>query len=1095
MVLFVSECEKNSIKKTCRVLDAFANRVGQRTWRTFITMEGLSAVKKLLKKTASRNTAIACHWIRRRNQSELLWTIGNKDKFNSQGEIPVNFTEKEIINTKWENDWIYLPLIKALTAMSALFHDWGKSSKHFQNKLKNNNEIDPIRHEWISYILLNAFVQTSKNNTSDEPWLMNLIDGKIDKEKIINFLKNYNYIQDTILPPAATLISWLIITHHKLPSLELKKAKDYREDNSIKSINDFFQIISKKWGYENSTESFKLEFPEGFLEKSHHWRRTLQKWASKTKDCLPLLQKCMSDGAWLIILHHARLSLMLGDHFFSSEPADLKWETNSQLYANTEKYQLKQKLDEHLVGVTKEALRISHSLPRMESQLPFLDLDNTHKLNKNSPKNFKWQDNVISDINDWKKETEILTKEKQYGFFGINMASTGTGKTFANAKIMASLSENKLRYTLALGLRTLTLQTGDEYRNRINIDKRTTAVQIGSKAVMELHEKNLHINKKEQIEELVKQGSESLENLLEEDIDYDDHNELEKTALSIALKDKKHKHFLYSPILICTIDMIMSAVETKRGGRYILPFLRLMSSDLVIDEIDDFNPKDLIPIGRLIFLTGMLGRKILIASATIPPDLAEGYFNAYQKGWSLFCKTRSVKKAIGCAWIDEFRSKIENIQSGKNKTIEMYKEHHKKFVGKRVLNLKMKPARRKGEIIRCEEIKISSENQSSKSNREKYFEIIKNTIITMHERHKLQDTESQKLISIGLVRTANINPCIDLSKYLLNTNYTENTDVKIMTYHSRQIMLLRSKQEAYLDSILKKKEESLNDTVIRKHIQNTKAKNIIFIVVSTPVEEVGRDHDFDWAVVEPSSFRSIIQLAGRVKRHRLDAVQFANVGLMQYNLQSIENNSQPAYCKPGYESKEFRLETHDLTKLLNENEISNKIDASPRIYKPQKLINEKQSLANLEHKVINALLTDYSQKGPESLQGYLEHYWNLTALPQVLRPFRDQQSNIILYLVCDGDGFYFAEKKDKRGQPIKRNDIHKIEYKPNLDSSIRKDRLWLNRNYKECLKSMLSETQDTIKSVSLRYGELNIPIRDIDRDKKYLDQFGLVYYD
>ncbi len=48
------------------------------------------------------------------------------------------------------------------------------------------------------------------------------------------------------------------------------------------------------------------------------------------------------------------------------------------------------------------------------------------------------------------------------------MASTGKGKTFANAKIMRALSqdEKSLRYILALGLRTLTLQTGDEYRQK-----------------------------------------------------------------------------------------------------------------------------------------------------------------------------------------------------------------------------------------------------------------------------------------------------------------------------------------------------------------------------------------------------------------------------------------------------------------------------------------------------------------------------------------------------------------------------------------------------------------------------------------------------
>lgn len=57
MVTFVSQCEKNAINKTCRVLDTFANRIGDRTWQTVITHDGLTAVKKLLRKTASKNTA------------------------------------------------------------------------------------------------------------------------------------------------------------------------------------------------------------------------------------------------------------------------------------------------------------------------------------------------------------------------------------------------------------------------------------------------------------------------------------------------------------------------------------------------------------------------------------------------------------------------------------------------------------------------------------------------------------------------------------------------------------------------------------------------------------------------------------------------------------------------------------------------------------------------------------------------------------------------------------------------------------------------------------------------------------------------------
>jgi CRISPR-associated endonuclease/helicase Cas3 len=96
VVTFISQCEKKALNRTRRVLDAFADRIGDNTWQTVITQEGLLAVKKLLRKTASKNTAVSCHWLRSRSRSELIWVVGNKNKFDAQGRVPVNFTQKEV---------------------------------------------------------------------------------------------------------------------------------------------------------------------------------------------------------------------------------------------------------------------------------------------------------------------------------------------------------------------------------------------------------------------------------------------------------------------------------------------------------------------------------------------------------------------------------------------------------------------------------------------------------------------------------------------------------------------------------------------------------------------------------------------------------------------------------------------------------------------------------------------------------------------------------------------------------------------------------------------------------------------------------------
>ena len=187
MVVFVSQCEKNALKKTRRVLDAFANRIGDNTWQTVITQEGLIAVRKLLCKTASKSTAVSCHWIRSRARSEFLWVVGRKDRFNGQGMVPVNSTRNNRYDLREENNWHYLPLIQALTAIAALMHDWGKASDLFQDKLSpdspHNYKGDPIRHEWISCLFFSAFVRQGDTAT-DADWLARLAAGEIDDQAL-----------------------------------------------------------------------------------------------------------------------------------------------------------------------------------------------------------------------------------------------------------------------------------------------------------------------------------------------------------------------------------------------------------------------------------------------------------------------------------------------------------------------------------------------------------------------------------------------------------------------------------------------------------------------------------------------------------------------------------------------------------------------------------------------------------------------------------------------------------------------------------------------------------------------------------------------
>lgn len=96
LVTFVSQCEKKALKRTRRILDAFANRIGSNVWQTAITEDGLMTVKRLLRQSATRSTAVSCHRVRTRQRTELVWIVGNKRKFNELGIVPVNWTTKEV---------------------------------------------------------------------------------------------------------------------------------------------------------------------------------------------------------------------------------------------------------------------------------------------------------------------------------------------------------------------------------------------------------------------------------------------------------------------------------------------------------------------------------------------------------------------------------------------------------------------------------------------------------------------------------------------------------------------------------------------------------------------------------------------------------------------------------------------------------------------------------------------------------------------------------------------------------------------------------------------------------------------------------------
>src|SRR5690606_34625236 len=133
--------------------------------------------------------------------------------------------------------------------------------------------------------------------------------------------------------------------------------------------------------------------------------------------------------------------------------------------------------------------------------------------------------------------------------------------------------------------------------------------------------------------------------------------------------------------------------------------------------------------------------------------------------------------------------------------------------------------------------------------------------------------------------------------------------------------------------------------------------NHLFVVLASPVCEVGRDWDADWALAEPSSMRSLIQLAGRVQRHRRKPPRTPNVLVFDTNVKGIQqgNARQPVFTRPGFEkADEFLLDSHSLTRLLAEAEYRH-LTAIPRI-QPRARLEPRACWVDLEHARLHASL-------------------------------------------------------------------------------------------------------------------------------------------
>jgi len=267
MVTFISQCEKNALKKTRRVLDAFADRIGDNTWQTIITQEGLNTVKKMLRQTASKSTAVSCHWLRSRSRSQFLWVVGYRNKFDERGVVPVNYTNNQIIigDVEIMTDQIYANskgqrLDQHLFAVGYLAYKIVKRLVPQDNNLAiavfiagcwhDIGKIDPAFQDWLGKLL-------KKKNFEDVPDDGQHIDRKTGKfswqkhprhNEISLLLFHLLFKPQGINPDSHDRVKHAIYWHHAKPLRD--------KNNEIKRmIGIFNKLENLEQGYSKLSAS------------------------------------------------------------------------------------------------------------------------------------------------------------------------------------------------------------------------------------------------------------------------------------------------------------------------------------------------------------------------------------------------------------------------------------------------------------------------------------------------------------------------------------------------------------------------------------------------------------------------------------------------------------------------------------------------------------------------------------------------------------------------------------------------------------------------------------------------------------------------
>lgn len=954
IVLIVSECSGKSRQRSKRILDGYLPRIGRRTWSGAISADGLERLRKQVKEKASRTTAIACHKVQG-GSMRVAWKIGYKHAFDGIGRVPTHITTRKPTGDIKAN--LKATCLARIVKIAALLHDLGKCSPEFQVKLRGGpNDADPYRHELVSLLLLRASLDplmTALEATfpdPDERFLKTLGSPEFITalEKTLKGFKPTDDGRDPLPKGQGSLyrfVCGLVLSHHKLIASKVSFPGLPPDLNASRSIRDERPAPKR---ISTSLDLF------GHPKDVKAWKRSLQESVEALS--MDEWRQVDLDGRRAMAMH-GRLALMLGDRHASVQG----WartddpEHNSRLFANTRKIEetsvLNQTLAEHLLAVASASAQAAAAVLRLTETFPSLSGDEIpHALAfPGTAGKFAWQGEATDLI---RRHREGRQRE---GFLAYMMAGTGSGKTRAIPSVLTA-ARGELRYTAGLNMRSLTLQTGKEYRRRLDLPALVTIGSPLTKLLDSLSEPDPE-ESKEKGEPIVIEAPRGTDAQLESPIAATEGDApiLDLPGIMLRFCDRTQKEairqrelaFMAAPIVCCTLDMVMS--PTGYGASYLVPALRLATSDLVIDEIDDFSPEDVAAICRAVELSASFGRSVLVSSATIPRGIAIAIRNAYASGRRMYSNLHKADQSFDVAWLSNLPgTSIVETHGAEAHDGATFIESHARFTASLAKDLASRHSGRKAETIAHEATSI-----------QEAFTACVEGIERMHDRHHAICPKTGKRVSIGLVRFSNVKSALAFGRALAQAEL--GPDLTICPYNGTLLPIVRHHVEGKINRILDRSGETdplfADESPFRREIDSSPRTDVCLVVIATSIEDVGRDHDFDWAIAEPASVRSLVQVAGRVRRHRpaLPPEAPANLFVLEKCMKDLEGATGSPLSYPGIDTPfrsmsangtwvaSSRLSDHRASSMFEGEGFERNIDAAGLIDEPRSPLGKHES--------------------------------------------------------------------------------------------------------------------------------------------------------